>query len=221
MARLIVKTREHGRQVIELKPGVNRFGRSEANDYPVDDPAISDVHCEVYVDHDLVYVRDLGSTNGTFVDDKQVTELAMRAGQTLQIGPLEMILENNEVRLSVPDLPKPDNPFEVVVEKLEDGYPSCMNHSLRHSVWDCPKCTRTYCDECIHKLRRVGGKLLRLCPRCSNPCVLSEWAEKVKGKKKSLIGTLADKVRASFKHTTQMFKRTNAAEEKPRRTRKH
>jgi hypothetical protein len=222
MAQLIVKSaREQGKQVIELRPGVTRFGRSERNDYPFDDPAISDMHCEVLVDHDLVFVRDLGSTNGTFVDHKQVTESAMHPGQTLQIGPLEMILESTVVRLAVPALPTPDNPFEVHVEKLEDGYSSCMNHSLRHAVWDCPKCTRVYCDECIHKLRRVGGRLLRLCPRCSTPCVFSPWAEKVKGKKKSLIGALADKVKASFKHTTQMFKRNEAAAEKPRRSRKH
>jgi FHA domain len=222
MAHLIVKSSgEHGRQVIELKPGANRFGRSESNDHLFNEPGISETHCEVFVDHDLVFVRDLGSTNGTYVDHKQVVEAALHVGQTLQIGPLEMVLENTVVRLSVPNLPTQDNPFEVVIEKLEDGYASCMNHGQRHAVWDCPKCTRVYCDECIHKLRRVGGRMLRLCPRCSTPCVLSEWAEKVKGKKKSFIGTLADKVKSSFKHTTQMFKRSAAAAEKPRRSRKH
>jgi len=61
MARLIVQSKEHqAAQVIELRAGVTRFGRSARNDYPLNDPAVSDLHCEVLVDHDLVFVRDLG-----------------------------------------------------------------------------------------------------------------------------------------------------------------
>src|SRR5580692_9797270 len=152
MAQLIVKSTEGVSQIIELKPGLTRFGRSEANDYPIDDPAISDMHCEVVVERDLVFVRDLGSTNGTFVDRRQVTESALYAGQTLQIGPLEMVLDAPEVHVSVPELPKPDNPFEIPVEKLADGYAACLNHGQRHAVWDCPHCSRVYCDECVRKL---------------------------------------------------------------------
>ena len=210
MAQLIVKSTERGAKVIELKPGPNRFGRSEANDYPFDDPAISDVHCEVIVDHDLIFVRDLGSTSGTYVDHRPVKEAALYAGQTLQIGPLEMVLEASELKISVPSLPKPDNPFDVVIEQLEDGYAACVNHHMRHAVWDCPHCGRVLCDECVKRLRRVGGRLLRLCPGCSTPCVLSAWSEKVKGKKRSLIGALADTVKNTFKRTTQMFARTTA-----------
>jgi hypothetical protein len=223
MAQLIVKSTERTRQIIELKPGLTRFGRSEENDYPIDDPAISDVHCEVIVDHDLIFVRDLGSTNGTFIDHRPVTESALHAGQTLQIGPLEMILEAPEFRISVPELPKPDNPFEIVIEQLPDGYAACLHHTHRHAVWDCPHCSRVYCDECVSRLRRVGGRLLRLCPRCSTPCVLSAWSEKVKGKKRSLIGALADKVKNTFKRTTQMFAKPAAAAPPPekKRSRKH
>jgi hypothetical protein len=227
MAQLIVKSTERMAQIIELKPGLNRFGRSDANDYPFDDPAISDVHCEVIVDHDLVFVRDLGSTNGTFVDRRPVTESALYTGQTLQIGPLEMVLEAPELKISVPSLPKPDNPFDVVIEQLEDGYAACINHNLRHAVWDCPHCQRVFCDECVKRLRRVGGKMLRLCPRCSTPCVLSAWSEKVKGRKRSLIAALADKVKNTFKRTTQMFAKTAPAaepkenEKEKRRSRRH
>jgi hypothetical protein len=210
MAQLIVKSTERGAKIIELKPGLTRFGRNETNDYPFDHPGISDVHCEVMVDHDLVFVRDLGSTNGTFVDHRLVTESALYAGQTLQIGPLEMVLEASEINLSVPSLPKPDNPFDIVIEQLDDGYAACLHHNLRHAVWDCPHCSRVFCDECVKRLRRVGGKMLRLCPRCSTPCVLSAWSEKVKGKKRSLIGVLADTVKNTFKRTTQMFAKSTA-----------
>jgi hypothetical protein len=220
MAQLIVKSTARGGKIIELKPGLNRFGRSEANDYPFDDPAISDLHCEVIVDHDLVFVRDLGSTNGTFVDRRPVKESALYAGQTLQIGPLEMVLEAPEVHLAVPELPKLQNPYEVIVEQLADGYAACLNHGNRHAVWDCHHCSRVFCDECVKKLRRVGGRVLRLCPACSTPCQLSIWSEKMKGRKRSLIGAIAEKVKASFKRTTQMFRLPAAKTTEKKRSRK-
>jgi hypothetical protein len=219
MAQMIVRSMEKGSQVIELKPGPNRFGRSDANDHPFDDPAISEMHCEVIVDEDFVVVRDLGSTNGTFIDHRPVTESVLYAGQTLQIGPLEMVLEAPELRLSVPDLPKPDNPFEVSSAQLEDGYAACLTHSARHAVWDCPHCGRVFCDECISKVRRIGGVQLRLCPACSTPCNLSAWSESVKGRKKSLFSMLADKVKTSFKRTTQMFKQRADQPKPPQRRR--
>jgi FHA domain len=206
MAQMIVRSMDKGSQVIELKPGSNRFGRSAANDHPFDDPAISEAHCEVIVDEDYIYVRDLGSTNGTFIDRRPVTEAVLYVGQTLQIGPLEMMLEAPEARLSVPELAKPENPFEFSSEQLEDGYAACLNHSARHAVWDCPHCGKVFCDECISKVRRIGGVHLRLCPACSTPCNLSAWSESVRKRKKSLFAALADKVKSSFKRTTQMFK---------------
>jgi hypothetical protein len=133
-----------------------------------------------------------------------------------------MVLEASELKISVPSLPKPDNPFDVVIEQLEDGYAACINHHQRHAVWDCPHCGRVLCDECVRRLRRVGGRLLRLCPGCSTPCVLSAWSEKVKGRKKSLIGVIADKVKNTFKRTTQMFAKVAPASEpkEKRRSRK-
>lgn len=222
MAQMIVRSTGHGPQVIELKPGANRFGRSQANDCPFNDPAISEAHCEVILDQDLVYVRDLGSTNGTFIDHRPVTEAVLYTGQTLQIGPLEMVLDAPEIHVAVPTLPAPENPYDVASEQLADGYAACLNHNTRHAVWDCPHCTRVFCDECVSKLRRVGGVQLRLCPACSTPCNLSAWSESVKGRKRNLFSALADKVRTSFKRTTQMFRRPDV-EPKPkpgRRTRK-
>src|SRR6201996_2163187 len=158
MAKLIVQSKEQQTgQVFELRSGVTRFGRSTQNDYPVNDPSVSDQHCEVMVDHDLVFVRDLGSTNGTFINRQPVQESMLYAGQVLQIGPLEMVLDTTEIRVALPELPVPAAPAPVVSTKLKDGYAACLNHSQRHAVWECTSCSRMHCDECVRKLRRVGG----------------------------------------------------------------
>jgi FHA domain len=205
MAKLLIKSGEKQVQEIKLKPGVNRFGRNPGNDHRVVDPGVSEIHCEVLVEGDFVFVRDLGSTNGTFVDKNPVTESALYAGQTLQIGPVEMILDAPEVRLAIPELPKPQAPAPVISDKLSDGYAACLNHGTRHAAWQCTHCTRCFCDHCIRKLRRVGGAYIRLCSACSNTVELTPWAEMMKKRKKSVFHRLVGKIKDSFKTTKQLL----------------
>jgi hypothetical protein len=207
MARLIVQSKEQQTaQVIELKPGVTRFGRNSHNDYPLNDPAVSEHHCEVLVDHDLVFVKDLGSTNGTFINREPIHEAMLYAGQILQIGPMEMILEAAEIRVALPELSAMPNLAPAASAKLKDGYASCLNHALRHAVWECSFCGRQHCDECVRKLRRVGGAFLKFCPACSNQCQLSPWAEMMRHKKKSLLGKVVSKIKSGFKLTKQLLR---------------
>ena len=207
MARLIVHSKEQPTgQVIELKPGVTRFGRNAGNDFSLNDPAVSDRHCEVLVDHDLVFVRDLGSTNGTFINRQPVQEAMLYAGQVLQIGPLEMMLDAAEVRVALPEMPAAPAPQPVLSTKLKDGYASCLNHALRHAIWECDFCGRQHCDECVRKLRRVGGAYLKFCPACSNTVKLSAWAEMMRGKKAGLISKVVRKIKNSLKLTKQILR---------------
>jgi hypothetical protein len=203
MARLIVQSKEQ--QVIELKPGVTRFGRNASNDYPLNDSAVSEQHCEVLVDHDLIFVRDLGSTNGTFINRQPITEAMLYAGQILQIGPLEMILDAAEMRVALPEMPAVTAPVTVVPCNLKDGYAACLNHAQRHAIWECSSCGRLHCDECVRKLRRVGGAYLKFCPACSNSCHLSPWAEMMRNKKKSLIGRVVGKIKSGLKLTKNLL----------------
>jgi hypothetical protein len=208
MPKLIVKSSEPVPRAIELKPGMNRFGRSQGNDDLLNDPAISEQHCEILVEDSFVLVRDLNSTNGTYIEQQRILESELYSGQTLRIGPVEMILEMPSVRVALPELPPIVRPESPILIQLADGYPSCLNHEMRHAVWDCTYCGRVYCNDCVRKLRRVGGIFLRLCPACSNSCRLSAWSEMVKARKRSLIARLADKVKSSFKRTGQLLAKT-------------
>jgi hypothetical protein len=215
MPKLIVKSTEFAPGEIELKPGINRFGRSPGSDHHLNHPAISELHCEIIVENSLVFVRDLASTNGTFIDQRQIRESALYAGQILQIGPVEMILDAEPARVAIPEMPafKPE-----VTEPgmLADGYPACLNHLARHAVWECTFCARVYCDDCIRKIRRVGGAYLKFCPACNNSCEFSAWSEMVKKKKKSLLATLADKVKTSFKRTRLLWGPAPLSEKPPK-----
>jgi pSer/pThr/pTyr-binding forkhead associated (FHA) protein len=82
----------------ELMPGLNRLGRNPTNDFRVADASISSFHCELNLNPDnTLNVRDLASTNGTFIDGNQVSEGKLRPGQTLRLGTVEFALEKATV----------------------------------------------------------------------------------------------------------------------------
>jgi hypothetical protein len=76
-----------------LQAGVNTFGRHASNHYTIDHPSVSGSHCEVAWDHDAVRVRDLGSTNGTFIDGQPTEQGVLRPGQTLRLGSVDLTLQ--------------------------------------------------------------------------------------------------------------------------------
>lgn len=170
MAKLIVKGTDAPDEVIELKPGINRFGRSVPNDFQIFNATISRFHCEIEVREDGMFVRDMDSSNGTFVDETPVTEAKLESGQTLRLGEVEMLVK---------DAPEP---------VADQGPPPCYNHPEHPASMQCRQCHRLFCGACVHLLRRVGGKILRLCPACSGQCEpLQKIAERPK---KSLSGAL-------------------------------
>jgi hypothetical protein len=204
VARLLLKSKGPVPQVIDLHEGLNRIGRGEASDFQIEDESLSELHCEVEVADNRVFVRDLESTNGTYIDGQPIRESALAAGQTLQLGMVEMVLDVTETKLAIPDLPPPE-PIEAQSIQLDDGYAACLNHGTRHAAWVCKQCSREYCDECIRKLRREGGAYLRFCPTCGAQCKLTAWSQAMKRKKKSIFAALADKMRTRLLQTKKLF----------------
>jgi hypothetical protein len=76
-----------------LKNGTTSIGRDEAADITVDDRGLSRVHFEIGFDGEIAAIRDLGSTNGTFVDDMRVTELVLRSGSRISAGRTDFSFE--------------------------------------------------------------------------------------------------------------------------------
>ena len=70
-------------------------------------PSISNKHCE-FVDRDgTIHVRDLGSTNGTLVNDQVITEeVALKEGDRIKVGPLDFTLKLLEKKSDSTPLPE-------------------------------------------------------------------------------------------------------------------
>jgi pSer/pThr/pTyr-binding forkhead associated (FHA) protein len=78
-----------GTQTIPLEPGTYRVGTGSDCALILDDPSVSEAHCEIEVIGDRVVVRDLGSAFGTSIDGVPIQEDVLRPGQRLQVGTVE------------------------------------------------------------------------------------------------------------------------------------
>lgn len=70
-------------------------GRSDANVLVIRDDSVSARHCEILAYGTEVIVRDLGSSNGTFVNGTRLSnsQSVVKSGQTVRIGSIEARVE--------------------------------------------------------------------------------------------------------------------------------
>jgi hypothetical protein len=90
MARLLINPGSPTAWEIQLKPGTNLLGRGFANDFKITDPSVSGSHCQIVVEGGQIVIKDLGSTNGTFVNRAPVKEAVLSDKQTIHLGGVEM-----------------------------------------------------------------------------------------------------------------------------------
>jgi pSer/pThr/pTyr-binding forkhead associated (FHA) protein len=69
-------------------------GRHPTNDFVVDDPRVSGAHVELSRVGDRMRVKDLGSTNGTYLNGRAVASVApLGFGDEVSIGQVRLRLE--------------------------------------------------------------------------------------------------------------------------------
>jgi pSer/pThr/pTyr-binding forkhead associated (FHA) protein len=90
----ILKTVTEGvaEQTFRMLPGgVRTIGRSIGADFIVDAALVSRVHCRLTVLGDgALELRDLDSTNGTYVNGKRVEQARLTSGDRVQMGRMEL-----------------------------------------------------------------------------------------------------------------------------------
>lgn len=69
-----------------IEKQVLTIGRDESCDIVLDNDNVSRAHGRVTTDGPEVRYEDLGSTNGTLINDREVTSMVLRSGDLLKIG---------------------------------------------------------------------------------------------------------------------------------------
>ena len=77
-------------EVMSVGDAVLRIGRKSGNDLVLADEKTSGVHCELAPDGGRLVLKDLGSTNGTFLDGKRVSEVVLTPGDVITVGRLRV-----------------------------------------------------------------------------------------------------------------------------------
>src|SRR5208283_4596273 len=93
MAKLVILTQGLTGRAHELNVDRTTIGRVEDNLFQIAEASVSSHHCEVHLRGTEVLIRDLNSTNGTFINGEKVTESPLKPGQTLRLGNVELKLE--------------------------------------------------------------------------------------------------------------------------------
>lgn len=92
MPILVVRGGDDEGRYFTLAGGVTRIGRHADSDVVLDDITVSRRHCELQHQSGGYLVRDMGSLNGTYVNQERVDESEVRHGDEIQVGKFHLVL---------------------------------------------------------------------------------------------------------------------------------
>ncbi len=126
MAKLVLLSEGFTGRSHELKVEKTTIGRVDDNTFPIPEASVSSHHCEILLKGNDVVIKDLNSTNGTFINGEQVTESVLKPGQILRVGKIEMRLETEASASAPAATKKPVDqtlviPRGVSLNELEQG----------------------------------------------------------------------------------------------------
>src|SRR5207253_3916630 len=96
MVKLVLLGEAFAGRTYELNVEKTTVGRVEDNAFQIAEPSVSSHHAEIILKGTDVLIKDLNSTNGTFINGEKVTEQVLKPGQTLRLGTVEMRLEGKD-----------------------------------------------------------------------------------------------------------------------------
>jgi pSer/pThr/pTyr-binding forkhead associated (FHA) protein len=157
MPKLVLLTAGMTGRAHELKLEKTTVGRVEDNTFQIPEPSVSSHHCELVVKGEEVLVRDLGSTNGTFINGEKIAESPLKTGQILRLGQIEMRLENDTI--SAPAARKPADQTLVMQRGVSL---SDLEQATRANGFDTTGAGFTRKQSSANRLFVIGGAFLVL-----------------------------------------------------------
>lgn len=107
MPKLVVLSDGQAGRSCELTAEKVTIGRVEDNSFQIAEASVSSHHCEVVLRGAEVVIKDLNSTNGTFINGDKISEAVLKPGQTLRLGQVDLKLDTPVAAPAVPATKKP------------------------------------------------------------------------------------------------------------------
>ncbi len=93
MVTLVTFGKSGARKALPLQSASTVIGRKPDADLRIPLADISRSHCEFSLNDDGATLRDLGSSNGTFVNGERITERSLKPGDLVKIGPVTFVVQ--------------------------------------------------------------------------------------------------------------------------------
>ncbi|MCK4760744.1 MAG: sigma 54-dependent Fis family transcriptional regulator, partial [Candidatus Aminicenantes bacterium] len=117
------------------------IGRTPDNDLTIDDETISRNHLQVRVEEDFIGIKDMDSTNGTYVKRIKVQEAVIKVSESFSLGRIEFFLKKGTygdftlAKELIPIFKKITSDNEVIFKKTKTKYISDIyNETLKHII---------------------------------------------------------------------------------------
>jgi transcriptional regulator with PAS, ATPase and Fis domain len=113
---IVVDGSDRGKK-ISLDKNIAKVGKRDTNDLILSDKAVSRLHFEIEYTEDSYVLRDLGSTNGTYLNGSRVKEAYLAPGDLIKIGSttMEFMAYDEKVKIE----PSTSNSFGKMVGKSQ------------------------------------------------------------------------------------------------------
>jgi DNA-binding NtrC family response regulator len=97
---VVIKGAQRGREY-NISGDVIRIGKVDENDLVLPEETVSRLHCEILRDSKGYLLRDLRSTNGTFLDGAEIREAYIRAGSLITVGTVQLKFQPFEEQIDL------------------------------------------------------------------------------------------------------------------------
>lgn len=91
---LLVKSPQGAPQGYALSHMPFTLGRSRDNDLCLEDTAVSARHARIVTVHDVLFIEDVGSTSGTFVNEQRINRRPLHHGDSIRLGTHRLIFQH-------------------------------------------------------------------------------------------------------------------------------
>jgi len=119
---LILFKKNGSQKVFPLPSSITVIGRRHDCDLRIPLMPVSRRHCQLSLNNETLNIRDLDSSNGTYLNGKRIDEAAIQPGDYIKIGPLTFTLQiNGQPKEIVP--PEQAAPKPALQRLPSDGLP--------------------------------------------------------------------------------------------------
>jgi pSer/pThr/pTyr-binding forkhead associated (FHA) protein len=106
MSKLVILNQGMTGRTFELVVERTTVGRVEDNTFQIADSSVSSHHAEILLRGSDIVIKDLNSTNGSFINGEKISETVLKPGQTLRFGQVELKIDDGKP-VSAPPPPAP------------------------------------------------------------------------------------------------------------------